>query len=661
MMTTNRQETTTAPALRVLLLEDQENDAILVRRHLEREGFCLNMRRVFQEGAMREALLNETWDVVLSDFSMPQFRATDALRVLQSLNLDIPFIIISGTIGEAVAVQAMKCGAHDYLMKGNLDRLGEAIRREMLAAVHRREHRAALVSLKTSEERLAKAQEIARIGSWEWWPAKKELTWSDSLYRLFGLKTHQALDMDLILSRIHPDDHALNNAFIASLMNDQDEAKFEFRLLLPDGTLRYVLQIAEVLERENGEPTKIAGIMQDISERRLMEQEKACLQEQLIQAQKLESIGRLAGGIAHDFNNILGVIVGYADIILEKMPPADPFHHQVQEIFDAAQRSTTIARQLLTFARKQTATPSVIELNSVITATVKMLGRLIGEDIRLSCKPGIDLWPVFIDPTQVEQILANLCINARDAIVGTGHITIETQNVTFEQEDCLQNPELIPGDFSLLAVSDDGCGMTPETRENIFEPFFSTKAPGQGTGLGLATVYGIVKQNDGFLQVDSTPGVGTTFKLFFPRYRGDVKPAESTEAHSRGSSPRGQETILVVEDETAIRILTTKILTRLGYRVIAMDGPRTALDFASRLSEPVHLLLTDIIMPDMDGPHLAAELQRKIPGLRTLFMSGYTHDFISQRKIMPENVHLLNKPFSGKVLATAIRKVLDQD
>lgn len=386
--------------------------------------------------------------------------------------------------------------------------------------------------------------------------------------------------------------------------------------------------------------------------------QQLALEAQLLQAQKLESIGRLAGGVAHDYNNMLSVILGRAELALARADPADPVREDLEDIAGAAARSIDVTRQLLAFARRQTIVPKTLDLNDTIEGMLKMLRRLIGEDIDLRWLPEGGLWPVTVDPSQIDQILANLCVNARDAISDVGVITIETDNVDLNVDTCLKFSDCSPGPYVRLRVSDNGAGMDRDTVQQIFEPFFTTKAPGQGTGLGLATVYGIVRQNGGFIHVSSEPGKGSTFSLFFPRATGPVdvqpqKPAEVLRA-------RPGETILLVEDEPALLRLTRTMLERLGYRVLAANSPTQAIEVSGSFPDAIDLLVSDVVMPGMNGRDLAWRLQADRPTLRRLFVSGYTADIIADRGgVIDDPTHFLQKPFSVASLAARVRAVLD--
>lgn len=384
--------------------------------------------------------------------------------------------------------------------------------------------------------------------------------------------------------------------------------------------------------------------------------ERKQLETQLLQAQKMEAVGRLAGGVAHDFNNMLSVIIGNTEMALRKVNRSELMHKLLQNILSAGVRSADLTRQLLAFARRQTVIPKVLDLNDTISGTLKMLQRLIGENIDLGWHPGHELWKVKIDPSQVDQILANLTVNARDAVGKMGWIKIETANISCDEDFCLELPECLPGDYVMLVVSDNGCGLDKEILSKIFEPFFTTKKEGQGTGLGLATVYGIVTQNGGFVNVESEPHQGTIFRIYLPRHVDGA--AETTKDEKEPEVRGGTETVLIVEDEEPILKMSQAMLEVLGYTVLAANGKDQALEIARNYPEKIHLLLTDVVMPDMNGKELADRIQKVKPELRCLYMSGYTSDIIARQGILEEGVKFISKPFSVQDLATKIREVL---
>jgi PAS domain S-box-containing protein len=395
----------------------------------------------------------------------------------------------------------------------------------------------------------------------------------------------------------------------------------------------------------------------DITQRKRIQEEKENLQAQLQQAQKMESVARLAGGVAHDFNNMLGVILGHVELAMEKVNPEESINDNLKEIKEAVQRSADLTRQLLAYARRQTIAPKILDLNECVTAMLKMLQRLIGEDIDLVWVPGADLWPIKIDAAQIDQLLANLCVNARDAIAGVGKVTIETVNVTFDKAYCDVHQGFNCGEYVMFAVSDDGSGMSKDVMNHLFEPFFTTKELGKGTGLGLATVYGIVKQNDGFINVYSEPGEGTTFKIYLPRFAGEaMEPA----AESNADTQRGRgETVLLVEDEAMNLEVSRAILEKLGYSVLIASKPAEALEQARKHCAELKLLITDVIMPEMNGWDLAKLINEIKPGLNCLFTSGYTANVITHRGVLDEGLHFLQKPFSINDLASKVREALE--
>jgi two-component system, cell cycle sensor histidine kinase and response regulator CckA len=399
------------------------------------------------------------------------------------------------------------------------------------------------------------------------------------------------------------------------------------------------------------------AVVRDITERQRAAKEKEKLQVQLIQAQKMESVARLAGGVAHDFNNMLSAILGHTELAMMQCTTSESVQADLEAIKKASHRSADLIRQLLAFARKQTVAPKVLDLNDTLAGMLKMLQRLIGEDIDLVWKPGAGLWPIKMDSSQIDQLLANLCVNARDAIDEVGKMTIETENIAFDEDYCAVHPGFVLGEYVMLAVSDDGCGMDQKVLELIFDPFFTTKEVGKGTGLGLATVYGIVKQNEGFINVYSEPGKGTTFKIYLPRQQGEsLGPlAEITKETPKG---RG-ELVLLVEDEAMILDVGRVMLERLGYRVVTAGTPGEALRQASAYGDEIQLLITDVIMPEMNGRDLAKLLCDLNSGLKCLFTSGYTANVIAHRGVLDEGVNFLQKPFSMQDLGAKVRRTLD--
>ncbi len=396
--------------------------------------------------------------------------------------------------------------------------------------------------------------------------------------------------------------------------------------------------------------------VRDITERKQAEGEHERLTAQLAQARRTEAIGRLAGGVAHDFNNMLQAILCSSELMLEELPPESPLRTGLNEILDATHRSADLTRQLLAFARRQAIAPRVLDLNAEIGSMLKMLRRLIGEDIRLSWQPAFELWPVRMDPSQIDQIVANLAVNARDAIAGVGSMVIETANAVIDAEQCSRHAEMTPGEYAVLTVTDDGAGMSDEVREHLFEPFYSTKQPGHGTGLGLATVHGIVHQNGGFIGVYSEPGMGATMRIYLPRASSDAVKAEA-ERTDRAVS-RGSGVILLVEDEEILLHLATRVLEGIGYAVLAAGTPEAAIGLAEGHPGSIDLLVTDLVLPEMNGHELADRISGLRPGIRRMFMSGYSADVVARRGMLSQGVSFLQKPFSIADFAAKVAEAL---
>ena len=425
-----------------------------------------------------------------------------------------------------------------------------------------------------------------------------------------------------------------------------------------DGTTISAMIGDAILRDGSGRIMGVRATIQDITERKEAEEEKEKLRVQLLQAQKMESVGRLAGGVAHDFNNMLGIIIGHSEIAALHCDPGDRLHQNLQAILDAANRSAAIVRQLLAFARKQIISPKVLDLNDTVSESLKMMRRLIGEDIILTWMPGKDVWRVQMDPSQIQQILANLLVNSRDAMPDGGRITLESAKCFLPESYCRNHPGVKPGEYAMLTVSDTGTGMSREVMEQIFDPFFTTKEVGRGTGLGLATVHGIVNQNQGSIDVFSEPGQGTTFKIYLPRCDEDQRP-EDTKKESMGS-PKGHETVLLVEDEEPLLEIAKSILQAQGYTVLHAAAPVEALLVADQHQGEIHLVIADVILPGMNGRELVQRLQVARPRMKSLYMSGYTADVIAHHGILDRNLSFIEKPFSSRSLAEKVREVLDK-
>ncbi|HPS00356.1 MAG TPA: PAS domain S-box protein [Candidatus Sumerlaeota bacterium] len=509
-------------------------------------------------------------------------------------------------------------------------------------------------TLRESEERYRTLFNDIQDGVYRSTHAGHFIEVNPAMIRILGYKTREEVMAIDIRKELYFEPEERESLFL-----DTGQQKVEvFRLRRRDGSEIWVEDHGRYVHDEQGNVIFHEGILRDISERKLAEQEREKLHAQLLQAHKMESVGRLAGGVAHDFNNMLGAILGYTELALEQVDATHPAQASLVEIQKAAQRSADLTRQLLAFARKQTVAPRVLDLNETVAGMLQMLRRLIGENIELTWLPGQGVWPVRMDPSQVDQILANLCVNARDAIGGVGEVIIETKNASFDESYCLGHEGAMRGDYVQISICDNGCGMDKEAQEHLFEPFYTTKSVGQGTGLGLATVYGAVKQNEGYINVYSELGKGTIFKIYLPRHAGGGEepfPAAS----SAEPQQTAQGTILLVEDEPAILRMTQIMLEKMGYRVLAVGNPVAAIELAGQYAAEIRLLITDVVMPEMNGRDLAAHLLTFFPNLKRLFMSGYTADVIAHHGVLEDGVHFIQKPFSRNELAARIRETLD--
>jgi PAS domain S-box-containing protein len=522
----------------------------------------------------------------------------------------------------------------------------QRLRRE----IHKR--RVVEAALAKSESLLRQAQEVSGVGGWELDLQSRRFTWTEETARIHGVPPGQGpQDVETVLAFYAPEDRSRVGEAVRGAMERGEPYDLEARMVSGAGRTIWVRSVGRA-ERDGRGVTRVYGSLMDITARKALE-------ARYLQAQKMDVIGRLAGGIAHDFNNMLQVIASYTELAIAKTPEGPPVRGHLLEIRKAAARSAALTRQLLAFARKQVAAPRPVALNETVEGMLGMLRQLIGEDIALSWRPGPGLWRVKIDPAQLDQVLANLAVNARDAIRGSGTLTVSTANVALDDSFCVLHGECLPGEYVLLTVSDTGCGMTEETLSHVFEPFFTTKDVGKGTGLGTATVYGIITQNNGFTDVSSAPGAGTTFRIYLPRYA-EAAPAEGRAPGAQALPPPGTETILLVEDEPAILSLGREMLESLGYTVLLAERPGRALRVAAEHRGEIHLLITDVVMPEMSGSELEERIRALRPGARCLLISGYAADVLARRGLEENGIRLLHKPFTLEQLARAVRESLAQ-
>jgi len=759
-------------SLRALILEDNRQDVELMVALLKQVGYALSFEVVDSLAHLRQQLARTDYDIILAAHNLRAWTAMDALEILKKSRKDIPFVVVAGTLGGLAAVECIKQGAADYVLKNRLQRLPVVVERVLRDKAHREDaarlqeqiHRgkkeweltfdvvpdpvflvdnqdriqranraaSALLGLEPSQlidkycyevlgdtagplpgspfRRLLRTGkeercdiEVARLGK------VFDVTVSplfDSSGTAYGsvhvlrditdrkreeeaLRRSEASHRSLILGAtygifrcdVNGKFLAVNPALVAMLGYESEADLLAANLVHdvirdPEEGVRLLQQYRQKgrldgLEaqwrRKDGTPVPVRLSGRTVlDERGALEgyeviaenvSERWHLEEQLRQAQKIEAVGRLAGGVAHDFNNLLTIVTGYSDLVLERLGATDAMRAYVEEIKKAGERAASLTRQLLAFGRRQTLAPRALDLNAVVANIDKMLRRLIGENIELTTVLAPELGRVKADPGQIEQVILNLAVNARDAMPQGGQLTLETANVELNEGDTRTRVSVLPGRYVMLAVSDSGMGMDAETQAHIFEPFFTTKEEGKGTGLGLATVYGIVKQSGGHIGLYSEPNHGTTFKIYLPRLEEAAQPVE---AISPGAPlAGGSETILLVEDEEGVRDLARRILELKGYKVITASNPTEAAQVCERYEGPIHLLLTDVVMPTMSGPQLAEHVAFLRPGLKVLYISGYTDNAIVPHGILEEGVQFLQKPFTRDSLTRKVREVLD--
>ena len=636
-------------ALRLLIIEDSEDDARLIVRDLQRGGYAPSYERVDTDAAVRAALTRGPWDVIISDFNMPTFSGTDALKLLREHDQDTPFIFVSGTIGEDVAVEAMRAGAQDYVTKDNLRRLVPAIERELRDAAVRR---AGTHAVRASEAQLRAILHSALDAHITMDKAGTITSWNPQAEAIFGWSAPEVLGKrlsDVIVPTAHREAHGRGVArFLTTGEGPILNRRLELTALRRDGD-EFPVELA-VTPIRVGDAWSFSAFLRDITERKQ-------LQQQLIQSQKMEAVGRLAGGIAHDFNNLLTAIFGYTDLLTEELPEGSQARKDVAEIRKAGERAASLTRQLLAFSRQQVLQPIVLSVNALVADVETMLRRLIGADVELRTTLAPDAGNVRADPGQLEQVILNLAVNARDAMPTGGKLTIETQNVELGEMYAEARQPVVPGAYVMLAVSDTGVGMDAKTQARIFEPFFTTKEAGKGTGLGLATVYGIVKQSGGYIWTYSEPGHGATFKVYLPQVEA---PVEATvRPPEPGRTLGGTETVLLAEDDELLRPLARGLLEKLGYTVLDAGTAAAALALAHAHGGPIHLLLTDVVMPGESGRQLARRLGEVRPDMRVLYTSGYSDDAIVHHGMLEPGLNYLQKPFTPATLARSVREVLD--
>lgn len=642
----------------VLIIDDSEDDAQLLLGELSKNGYEPHHDRVDSTESMKHAINEKKWDIVLSDCVLINFSALSALDILKENGLDLPFIIVSRRLDEETAVQLMRAGAHDYFEKGSLRRLVPAIERELLKSEERHRRKKAEELLQKSEERFrlitGTIDEVFWIADIE---IARMLYISPGYERIWGYSRLSLYkDPNSFIDAVHPEDRD-RMLFNLKLQKNGQPYDHEYRIIRPDGEVRWIWDHGYPVRNETGLLTCYVGVAHDITMRKQADEERKKLEEQLLQAQKMEAIGQLTGGIAHDFNNILTVITGFGTIMKMNLQDDDPLHMHMEHILAASDRAVNLTRSLLAFSRKQIMDPKPLDLNEIIRNSEMFLRRVISAIVELLVNTADEPLIIYADSMQIEQVVVNLATNARDAMPNGGTMIVGTS--TFAIDDHFINTHGYgrKGSYAILSLSDTGMGMDKTTCERIFEPFFTTKETGKGTGLGLSVVYGIIKQHNGFITCDSEPGRGTTFRIYLPIIGGEAGKCKSPpDIQAKG----GTETLLLAEDDEESRIASRLFLENYGYRVIeAADGTEAVALFRAYKDE-IRLALFDVIMPRMNGWEAYSRIEQIKPGIKAIFISGYTADFaLLQQEMVKKGVNILSKPALNKELLTMIRRLLE--
>lgn len=638
--------------LKVLVLEDRPADAELVIHQLRRAEFTPEWTQVDTKENYLNAL-NPSLDIILADYSLPQFDALQALRLLQERDLDIPFILISGTIGEELAVECIKQGAIDYLLKDRLARLGQAVSSALEEKRLRTEKLQAEEALRESQQSLLTLMSNLPGMAYR---CHNDKNWtmafvSEGCAELTGYRPSTLTEDQTITYKdlIHPDDRERTRRAMLAALQKGTPYQFSYRITTANKEEKWVWEQGRGVADVEGVVTTLEGYVTDITENKRME-------EWAQQQDRLAAVGQMASGIAHDFNNLLTVVIGTAQLmdIQPDMSEAD-IRTNLKSIFNQGHRASQLIRQVLDFTRQRETQHDPMDLVPFLKETIKLLDRTIPETVQITTDLGEGSYIVKANLTQLQQVVTNLCVNARDALPDGGELKISLRRRKIEPEEPPPLPEIHPGDWALLTVSDTGTGMPPEIMGHIFDPFYTTKEAGKGTGLGLAQVYGIVKQHDGEIDVESVPGAGTTFTVYLPiTTEEEALSKESTFQNLKGND----ETILVVEDEPDVLDMTKRILERLNYRVFTANNGKEALEVCDQHQGQIALVLTDVVMPEMGGIELLRVIRERNPSLPVVIMTGYSPQNAEGNPILEQIAGYMEKPLVLEQIAQIIYHAL---
>jgi PAS domain S-box len=634
--------------LRILHLEDDPLDRELVEAKLSEGGVSYKIRQVDTKESFLRAIEEEEIDIILADYSLPAFDGLTALEIAKQKRPLVPFIFVSGTMGEDLAIETLKSGATDYVLKQKLSRLVPALRRALEEAESKRELAESEKTLRDVLNRLKLQIRFMPLACIVWDPQHRIREWNPAAETIFGWPEEEACGKAVLDLIVPPEEHESRTILLGKILNEDVGARIISINRTKSGKKITCEWFRTYLKDEAGNFVGVLSMVNDITSR-------IELEKQLLVAQRMEAVGTLAGGVAHDFNNILTGILGFSEFLRVHLEGNMKALEDLDQIRQAAERASNLTRQMLTFARRQVVDPVHLDLNVVVSDLMKLVGKLVGEQIEVKSVLADGVPTIHADRGQIEQVLMNLCINSRDAMPTGGQLLIESGKEVLDQEYCNRHLFTRPGSYTVLSVTDTGVGMDEEVRRRAFEPFFTTKAPDKGTGLGLSVVYGIVKKHDGFVTLYSEPGKGTTFKIYLPAVEG---VAEEAAQGAQAPIPRGTETVLVAEDEAPIRWLIGRILTELGYKVLITSDGKEAVDVA-RKRRGIDIAVLDLVMPKMSGKEVYEAMKKEHPGLKAIFMSGYSANAIHDSFVLHPGVPFLQKPFGPGVLARKVREVLD--
>jgi PAS domain S-box-containing protein len=642
------------PPLRILYLEDDPRDADLVQEALEAEGVICQVTRVETQADFIASLEQGGFGVILADYALPSFDGLSALMIAQQRVPDVPFIFVSGTLGEEVAVEALKIGATDYVRKALLSRIVPSVQRALREARERMELSRAAVALRRSEAYLAEAQRLSHTGSFGWNVSSGEIYWSDEAYRMVGFDRSVKPTFERVYQRIHPDDRAFVRQILDRAFRDGTDADFEHRFLMPDGSVKYVRVLAKAVRDESGNLEYIGAAI-DLTDQKWVQAERERLEQRLRQAEKMEAVGRLAGGIAHDFNGVLAGVYAYGEMLVEEAPAGSPLKRYAQNVLTAASRGRELVEQILTYSSSQHGRREPVDIARVVAEALELVRGSIPMGIRLGTNDSESPLAVTGDATRLHQVVMNLCSNAIQAMSGDGSLHVALEAADISTERALSHGTLRPLRYVRLTVKDNGCGMDEATLSRIFEPFFTTKEAGQGTGLGLSLVYAIVTDAGGAIDVKSAPEQGSTFTIYLPHSPVTLITAEAvtTESH-RGHGER----VLLIEDEAPVLAAIDEVLSRLGYETVSFSDSHAALAAFEAAPERFDVVVTDETMPGLTGTGLARVLRSHRPDLPILLVSGYIGATQAQQARAAGVSEVLSKPVQSDEMAATLARIL---